>query len=210
MLAGSQLFASSSVTRASLPHSMILKDTGGTCHFSLPFLSGSRLSNHLLQHPKLRIPKEHTLPLPPPLPPPCGALKISKDLLDAHIVQALEITERLFSCPCSHDLVIFYHELILCGGGGYLVCTFLNLTLAPLGSDTRSFAVATGYRSYEAQRHRNELWLCSRQSFVDSPPLPRRPTGSCGSRSLPRLCAPTTSSRPPPAVLSQVYCTQRP
>lgn len=116
MLAGSQLFASSFVTRAILPYSMLLKDTGGTCHFSLPSLSGSRLSNHLLQHPKLRIPKEHTGPLPPPLPPFCGALKISKDLLDARILQALEITERLSSCPCSQDLVIFYHELILCGG----------------------------------------------------------------------------------------------
>lgn len=57
MLAGSQLFASSFVTRASLPHSVLLKDTGGTCHFSLPSLSGSRLSNHLPSTPKIKNPQ---------------------------------------------------------------------------------------------------------------------------------------------------------
>lgn len=92
-----QLFAFGSGTWVSPPHSVLLKDTSRACHFSLP---GPRLSNYLiLQYPKLRIPKERTLPLPPALTPHCGALKTSKDLLDARNVQALEITERLLSYP---------------------------------------------------------------------------------------------------------------
>lgn len=113
--AGTQLFAFGSVTWASPPHSVLLKDTSCAFHFSLLSLPGPGLSNYLLQNPKLRIPKEHTLPLPPPLTPHCGALKASEDLLDARTVQALEKTERLLSYPCFHDLVIFSHELVLWG-----------------------------------------------------------------------------------------------
>lgn len=94
-----QLFAFGSGTWVSPPHSMLLKDTSRACHFSLLSLPGPRLSNYLPQNPKLRIPKERMLPLPPALTPHCGALKTSKDLLDARTVQAPEITQRLLSYP---------------------------------------------------------------------------------------------------------------
>ena len=47
-------------------------------------------------------------------------------------MQALEITERLLSYPCSHDLVIFYHKLILWREGGFSCINFSQLDFGSL------------------------------------------------------------------------------